>query len=117
MLMRAVDRRTIGTFALAALLLAAAPADAAFRCGNRLISVGDHVTKLLQFCGEPASVQSRLTQRTFTADSGRIYTIPGFVEEIVVEDWTYNFGPYQLMRQVRLENGFVADFKSLGYGY
>jgi hypothetical protein len=115
--MRAVDKRKIATFALAALLAATAPANAAFRCGNRLISVGDHVTKLLQLCGEPASVQSRLTQRTYTTDLGRIYAIPGLVEEIVVEDWTYNFGPYQLMRQVRLENGFVADFKSLGYGY
>jgi len=117
--MKAIERRKIGAFALAALLLAASPAHAAFRCGNRLIAVGDHVTKLLQFCGEPASVQSRLAQRTFTTDTstGRIYTLPGFVEEIVVEDWTYNFGPYQLMRQVRLENGFVADFKTLGYGY
>ena len=35
----------------------------------------------------------------------------------MVEDWTYNFGPYQLMRQVRLENGFVVDVKNLGYGY
>src|SRR5262245_9478824 len=98
--MSAVHKRQIGAFALAAMLLAAAPAQAAFRCGNRLISVGDHVTKLLQFCGEPAAVQSRLAQRTFTTDTGRVYTLPGFVEEIVVEDWTYNFGPYQLMRQV-----------------
>ena len=117
--MKAIDTRKIGAITLSALLLAAVPAHAALRCGNRLISVGDHVTKLLQFCGEPASVQSRLTRRTYTTDTstGRIYTLPGFLEEVVVEDWTYNFGPYQLMRQVRLENGFVADFKNLGYGY
>lgn len=114
--MKVIDRRKIGAIALAALLLAAAPAHA-FRCGNRIVSRGDHVTKLLQFCGEPVTVQSRLTQRTFTTDGGRIYPFPGFVEDVVVEEWTYNFGPYQLMRQVRLENGFVVDMKNLGYGY
>ena len=113
--MRTFDRRKIGAIALAA-LLAAAPAHA-FRCGNRIVSRGDHVSKLLEFCGEPVSVQSRLAQRAFTADGGRVYASRGFVEDVVVEEWTYNFGPYQLMRQVRLENGFVVDTKNLGYGY
>lgn len=114
--MRTLDSRKVGAIALAALLLAAAPAHA-FRCGNRIVSRGDHVSKLLEFCGEPVSVQSRVAQRAFTTDSGRVYASRGFVEDIVVEDWTYNFGPYQLMRQVRLENGFVVDMKNLGYGY
>ena len=39
------------------------------------------------------------------------------VEEVVIEEWTYNLGPHQLIRVVRLENGFVADIKHLGYGY
>ena len=114
--MKVIHKRKMGVLALAVLLAIAAPAHA-FRCGNRVISRGDHVSKLRQFCGEPATVQSRVLQRTFTTDTGRIYTVPGLVEEILVEDWTYNFGPYQLMRQVRLENGFVAEVKNLGYGY
>ena len=114
--MKVHRKSKIGAAALAALLLAAAPAYA-LRCGNRVISRGDHVSKLLQFCGEPASVQSRVMQRTFTTDTGRIYTFPGLVEDVVVEHWTYNFGPYQLMRQVRVENGFVTEVKNLGYGY
>ena len=43
--------------------------------------------------------------------------IPRLIEEVVIEEWTYNFGPHQLMRVVRLENGYVADIKHLGYGY
>jgi hypothetical protein len=101
---------------IAAALLASAPAHA-FRCGTRVISRGDHVTKLLKFCGEPASVQTRLGQRTFvTRDSTYVY-VPGLAEDVLVEDWTYNFGPNQLMRIVRLENGFVAEIKHLGYGF
>ena len=38
-------------------------------------------------------------------------------EEVVIEEWTYNLGPHQLIRVVRLENGYVADIKRLGYGY
>jgi hypothetical protein len=98
----------------AALLLAVTPAHA-FRCGTRIITRGDHAEKILRFCGEPASIQTRITQRSYVSDFGRVF--PGVVEEVVVEEWTYNMGPHQLIRVVRLENGFVADIKHLGYGY
>jgi hypothetical protein len=102
-------------FATALVLLAANPAYA-FRCGTRIITRGDHAEKILKFCGEPASVQTRLSQRAYFSEfHGR--AVPGMVEDVVVEEWTYNFGPRQLMRVVRLENGFVADIKHLGYGY
>lgn len=35
----------------------------------------------------------------------------------MVEIWTYNFGPNQLMERVRIENGLVVQIDSLGYGY
>ena len=96
------------------LLLAAAPAHA-FRCGTRIITRGDHSDKLLHHCGEPDSVQTRFAQRSVFTSFGRY--LPGIVEEVVIEEWTYNRGPHQLMRVVRLENGFVAEIKHLGYGY
>jgi hypothetical protein len=95
-------------------LVAVAPAHA-FRCGTRIITRGDHADKILRFCGEPVSVQTRLQQRGYVSDFGRVF--PGIVEEVVIEEWTYNLGPHQLIRVVRLENGFVADIKHLGYGY
>ena len=96
------------------LLLAAAPAHA-FRCGTRIITRGDPAEKMLRFCGEPASVQTRVQTRSYVTDLGRVF--PGVVEEVLIEEWTYNLGPHQLMRVVRLENGLVADIKHLGYGY
>ena len=96
------------------LLLAVAPAHA-FRCGTRIITRGDHADKILRFCGVPASVQTRLSQRAYVADFGRV--LPGLVEDVVIEEWTYNLGPHQLIRVVRLENGYVAEIKNLGYGY
>lgn len=102
--------------AIAALLLLAATAPAhAFRCGTRIITRGDHAEKMLRFCGEPASMQTRLQTRAYVTDFGRV--LPGIVEEIVIEEWTYNLGPHQLIKVVRVENGFVTEIKQLGYGY
>ena len=96
------------------LLVAVAPAHA-FRCGTRIITRGDHADKILRFCGEPASVQSRVQQRGYVSKLGHFY--PGVVEEILIEEWTYNFGPYKLMRQVRFVDGVVDAIETLGYGY
>lgn len=101
---------------LAAAALLATTSAEAMRCGSRIISRGDHASKLLKLCGEPMSVQSRLAQRTFVGHYGRVF-LPGFLEDVLVEEWTYNFGPYKLMRQVRVENGLVVEIRHLGYGF
>jgi hypothetical protein len=99
-----------------AVLLAAVPAYA-FRCGTRIITSGDPADKVLQFCGSPVSVQTRHAERPYIDELGRSYLYKGLVEEVVIEEWTYNLGPQQFMRLVRIENGRVAEVKSLGYGY
>jgi hypothetical protein len=113
--MRTRHRRSSAILLAIALLAASLPAHA-LRCGTRIIGRGDHATKLLEFCGEPASVQSRYAQRSLVGSAGRVY-VPSFTEEVLIEDWTYNLGPYQLMRTVRIENGLVKEIRSLGYGY
>jgi Protein of unknown function (DUF2845) len=87
------------------------------RCGSRLILRGSSSAELAAFCGEPTQV-SKTTN--YTGGSGRSYGASyatGYVEEIAVEIWTYNFGPDQLMERVRIENGTVVQIDSLGYGY
>jgi hypothetical protein len=106
--------------ALAALLLAfAVPASAdGMRCGNRLMTHGDPRAKVRQFCGEPTDIQTRSILRRPTYNfGGRIFSYgDGFVE-VPVEIWTYNFGPYRLMRQVQFVDGVIEDIETLGYGY
>jgi hypothetical protein len=99
-----------------AVLTLAAPAHA-FRCGTRVITPGDPADKVLHFCGTPISVQTRRAERPYIDELGRSYLYRGLVEEVVIEEWTYNLGPYQFMRLVRLENGRVVEVKPLGYGY
>jgi hypothetical protein len=110
---RALRRRAHAAFVVLA-LLAAAPAHA-MHCGSVVISNGDTVDKLLEFCGQPESVKTYPIVRTPVDPNGRVYR--GFREELRVEEWTYNFGPHQLMTKVRLEYGYVTDVRYLGYGH
>lgn len=124
--------RLPGLLVLAAgsFLLAPDPA-LAFRCGNKLVTEGDPADKVLTICGEPTGVQQRVIYRTgITRPRFRVDDRPGGIhlrrevlgydrsyEEVLVEEWTYNFGPRRLMQLVIFENGFVADIEQLGYGY
>lgn len=95
-------------------LLAAGPATA-MHCGSAVIGNGDTVDKLLEFCGQPETVKTYPIVRTPVDPNGRVYH--GFREELRVEEWTYNFGPNQLMTKVRIEYGYVTDVRYLGYGH
>jgi hypothetical protein len=111
-------------------LLAADPA-LALRCKSKLLSEGDPQGKVLKYCGEPGATlvrsvyragfprarfrvgttESRLSSESELLIADRAY------EEVVVEEWTYNFGPRRLMRRIRFENGLIRSITQLGYGY
>jgi uncharacterized protein DUF2845 len=112
--------RAVVSATLTALLLAIAiPASADnMRCGTRLLGNGDPRSKVREFCGEPTDIQTRSILRRPTYNfGGRILTYGDGYVEVPVEIWTYNFGPYKLMRQVKFVDGLVEDIETLGYGY
>ena len=117
------------TSVCALLLLAAGPVEA-FRCGAKVVSEGDHYSKVLKYCGEPIGVQERLIYREGRTRPRVVLDGPNGLRmdrevasyersyvEVAVEEWTYNFGPRRLMQLVRFENGFVAEVEQLGYGF
>lgn len=101
----------------------------ALRCGSKIVRHGDPQAKILDMCGEPASIQTRNIYRSgipatyirsterHLRDDDELIVHTRSVVEVVVEEWTYNFGPRKLMRVIRFENGFVTSVKRLGYGY
>jgi hypothetical protein len=112
--------RALVSATLSALLLASAiPASAdSMRCSGRLLSNGDPRSKVREFCGEPTDIQTRSILRRPTFNfGGRILSYGDGYVEVPVEIWTYNFGPYRLMRQVKFVDGVVDDIETLGYGY
>ena len=99
--------RRIRRLLAVALLQLAMPAAAgdSMRCGSRLVAVEARAAELLSICGEPAY------RDVWSAQA----LAPGAVAE--QEEWTYNFGPQQLLRVVRLRNARVVDIASDGYGF
>jgi hypothetical protein len=87
----------------------------ALRCGNRLLREGDTRAEVRSFCGEPVDVQTRYILRRAYARSGFAYNDSAV--EVPVETWTFNFGPYKLMRRVRFVDGLIEEIETLGYGY
>lgn len=112
---------------LLALLVLSAPAHA-FRCGNRIVTVDMHELEVLRACGEPTTVRHiGYTLRGYSLPIERRLG-PGFTErrfpgygtyteEVVVTEYTYNFGPHKLMRRLLFEGGVLVSIETMGYGY
>jgi hypothetical protein len=102
--------------AVSLLLLPTLAAADAMRCGSRLISDGDPIEKVREYCGEPTE-----TQRTWIVRQprfeygGQDIPFPG-EEEVPVDLWTYDFGPNTLMRRIRFVAGKVDSIETLDYG-
>jgi hypothetical protein len=104
-------------FTASMLLAPLAQADA-MRCGSRLVREGDPISQVREFCGEPTDVQTKtILRRPYFDRLGRRVYLGNSLEEVPVEIWTYNLGPYKLQRRVRFVEGLVDDIETLGYGY
>jgi hypothetical protein len=96
-----------------ATVAAAAPAraDSSIRCKGGLVSAGDARVDLLGKCGLPDLEERRLSSRGVeTATSMRSV-------DVVIDEWTYDFGPSSFVQVVTLENGRVRKVERLGYGH
>lgn len=100
----------------------------AFRCGSKLVVDGMHEAEVLAICGEPATrrqigyaVRPYDPRRRQRRDAGwSRHFDPGFghlVEEVIVTEFVYNFGPRRLMQRLVFEGGLLVKIEALGYGY
>jgi hypothetical protein len=111
-------RASIFSIAIVSMLLALPAAADAMRCGSKLVRDGDTSSKVLALCGDPTDIRRTYILRPPLYDyEGRISYYGTGLVEVPVEFWTYNFGPYKLMRRVRLVDGEVDEIETLGYGY
>ncbi len=89
------------------MLLSAVPFSSSFSaaldCAGGIISAGDRQADLLSKCGEPDSTESHEEQLIEQIDQRVRQKI-----FVMVEDWTYNFGPNHFQRIVTLKNGTVV---------
>lgn len=80
-------------------------------CDGSIVSDGDSAVDLILKCGQPAWKDSHTEEVVDALDrTARRKTY------ITVEEWTYNFGPQQLLRIVTLRNGVVSSVRTGNYG-
>ncbi len=103
-----------------------AGAASAFRCGTRLVNIGDTKWEVLRKCGPPewrdAWEEKRVDRvfRTPDVDFDRSWESRypvGVVTYVPVEEWTYNMGPSQFLRMLRFENNRLIHIETGGYGF
>jgi hypothetical protein len=121
-----MNRRSFGVFLLIVLLTVAVNEASAFRCGARLVAIGDSKYEVLKKCGEPASVESWLEKRVEPysvepfSDGQRFYVQnPTFatVVYIAVEQWLYDFGRNRFLITLLFENNRLTRIENGSYGY
>jgi Protein of unknown function (DUF2845) len=120
-----MKRATLALVITAALGMAALPArapeaaDGSFLCeNNERVRVGQHLTEVARRCGDPDYASQRVEKHKIKVSTGRHCSChhqeitEERVIEILVDDWTYDFGVANKARYLRFENGFLSGIAS-----
>ncbi|HNP34494.1 MAG TPA: DUF2845 domain-containing protein [Woeseiaceae bacterium] len=100
----------------------------AFRCKSKLVTDGMHEQQVIAICGKPTTRRNiGVAQRSYEYGWIRsgwgatgLHRLRGpayLSEEVVVTEFTYNFGPRKLMRRLVFEGGTLVSIETIGYGY
>ncbi len=76
------------------------------RCDGGIVSVGDTRLDLVAKCGPPALQEAEPVLATGYLDLA-----------LLIERWTYNFGPQRFTQVVSLQGGRIIAIDRGGYGY
>lgn len=93
------------------------------RCKNRIVSNGATQYEVRSTCGEPAMVTSRVENRVVRevvrsrcAAGTTCSRVVENVVEVVIEEWTYDFGKRRLIEYLTFEQGVLVFVRTGGYG-
>jgi hypothetical protein len=108
-----------------ALLSTPAAADS-LRCGDRLASSGDSTYDVRSICGDPDAAVQRIEYRTVRIrvpapchDEHGCRRCDAEIErtiEVVLDDWTYDFGRNRFIEYVHFEDGRLLSVREGSYG-
>lgn len=100
----------------------------AFRCGQKIVIKDMHEIQVRKACGEPTTQRNlgvairsvHYPLRRVAGNGVSIERYPGsghLVEEVVMTEYIYNFGPRKFMRRLIFEGGILVKIETIGYGY
>ncbi|HEU4578468.1 MAG TPA: DUF2845 domain-containing protein [Polyangiaceae bacterium] len=115
-----------GTMGAILLTASAARADS-LSCNGRIVSQGDTLYQVRSLCGEPDDAQHRIETRTVRHrvrvacardqnPSGQCDTTVERSTDVVVDEWTYDFGRQRFIRFLTFIDGRLARVQTGGYG-
>jgi hypothetical protein len=112
---------------VAALALSPSAHADSLSCNSRIVSTGDSRYDVRSVCGEPDDATQRVEYRT---RQGRVVgpcTRHGkklrcthteeTVVEVVIDEWTYDFGRNRFIQYLTFEQGQLASIKTGSYGH
>jgi hypothetical protein len=99
-----------------------------FRCGQKIVKKNMHEVQVLKACGAPTTVRdigvttrsTYIPVRRSISPGISVERFPGygeFIEQVVLTEYIYNFGPRKLMRRLMFEGGILVKIETIGYGY
>lgn len=118
---------SVGAAGLVCALFSPPAAADSLRCGDRLASSGDSTYEVHSACGEPDAAVHRVEYRTVRirvpapchdehgcrrCDAEVVRTL-----EVVLDDWTYDFGRNRFIEYVHFEDGRLVSVREGSYGH
>jgi hypothetical protein len=98
------------------LLLAGGASADSVRCGSKVISEGDPMERVRQYCGEPTETKRTwMTRKPRFEYGGQEIPFEG-TEDVPVDLWTYDFGPHKLVRRIRFIASKVDSIETREHG-
>lgn len=88
----------------------------ALRCGSDIVTRGDHLLEVLEYCGEPALREEFVVRKPVARQQHHLLPDYPVIEPVTVREWTYDFGPNRFMRKIRFEDGVIKKIKTLNKG-
>jgi hypothetical protein len=95
------------------------------RCGTKLVSDGDTPYEVRNICGSPDQALQRTELRTVnhwvdgpcqSRGQVRCGQMVQYTVEVQIDEWLYDFGPTQFIRNLVFENGRLIRLYTGSYG-
>jgi len=83
----------------------------AFRCGSKVINIGDSAYQVRKRCGEPDDITRR-----FITIYRKINAVERVAVDVEVEEWIYDLGRNRLVTILRFQDGVLRREWTDGYG-
>jgi Protein of unknown function (DUF2845) len=87
------------------------------RCADAVFHEGEGPYEVLSRCGDPVFREVRVEQRTRVVGDDPLHAARADTASVLVEVWTYDFGPAAFVRHLTFEDGRLVRVDTGSYGY